>query len=75
MVAALADYKACKNLDPNEVDSLEGWIETANRNFAAGRKTEIEPNAQRAIAAACHRATASVKAAHERCRAGPRPKF
>ena len=74
MLAALAEYKACNNLDDNEAESIESWIETANRNFAAGRKVEIEPNAQTAIAGACHRAAASVQAAHQRCLAGPRPK-
>ena len=74
MLAALAEYRTCTNLDENEAESVESWIETANRNFTAGRKVEIEPNAQTAIAGACHRATASVKAAHERCRNGPRPK-
>ncbi|MEO8702289.1 MAG: hypothetical protein ABI867_19750 [Kofleriaceae bacterium] len=75
MIAALARYKACTNLEPEDVDGIDAWIETANRNFAAGKKASPEANAQTAIAGACHRATASVKAAHERCLAGPRPKL
>lgn len=74
MMAALETYKTCKNLEPDEVRGLDGWIETAQRNFAASAKVNPEPNALTAMATACHRATASVKAANERCLAGPRPK-
>jgi len=74
MVAALTAYKSCKNLEPEDLESLDAWIETANRNFAASRKANPEANAQKAIAAACHKATESVRAANERCLAGPRPK-
>jgi len=74
LLAALADYKQCDNLEPGEADVIQRWIELADRDFTAGRKAKPEPNAQKAIAGACHRATASVKAATERCHAGPRPK-
>ena len=74
MLAALAAYKTCEHLEEPDLRAIDGWIETANRNFAASRKANPEPNAQRAIAGACHRATASVRAANERCLAGPRPK-
>jgi hypothetical protein len=74
MIAALTEYKACKNNEEDDRRDIESWIETANRNFAASRKASPEPNAQAAIAGACHRATASVKAANERCNNGPRPK-
>lgn len=74
MVAALAGYKACPNLDDEDREDLDGWIEIANRNLAASKKVNPEPNAQAAIAAACRKATVSVGAAHARCKAGPKPK-
>ncbi len=74
LLAALATYRDCKNHDPGEVEEVEAWIDTANRNLAAGKKANPEANAQKAIAGACHRAAVSVKAATERCHAGPRPK-
>ena len=74
MVAALEAYKACTNHEDEDREDIEAWIETANRNFAASRKANPEPNAQKAIAGACRKATDSVKAATTRCEAGPRPK-
>lgn len=74
LVAALAAYKECPNLEDEDVDDLEGWIDAANRNFTASKKANPEPNAQKAIAAACRKATSSVKSAHERCKVGPKPK-
>jgi hypothetical protein len=74
MVGALAAFKACPNHEERDRNEIEGWIESANRSFAASRKANPEPNAQKAIAAACRKATDSVKAATERCHAGPRPK-
>ena len=74
MVAALATYKECEHHEHEDRDAIQAWIETANRNFAASRKANPEPNAQKAIAAACRKATDSVRAAIERCLAGPRPK-
>ena len=74
MVAALETYKACTNHEDEDRENIEDWIETANRNFAASKKANPEPNAQKAIAASCHKATESVKAATIRCEAGPRPK-
>ncbi len=73
LLAALASYKECKHLEPGDAAEIEAWIEAANRNLAAGRKGNPEPNAQKAIAGACHRATSSVQAANQRCIAGPRP--
>ncbi len=75
MLGALATYKACTNLEQDDIDDLESWIENANRNLAASRKANPEPNAQHAIAAACRKATDSVKAAAARCAVGPRPKL
>ncbi len=75
MVAALGRFKTCPNLEEEDREDLEAWIERAEKDFAAGRKaTPKEPNAQAAIALSCHRATRSVDAANERCLAGPRPK-
>ena len=75
MVAALATFKQCPNLEVDDRADLDDWIERAGKDFAAGRKaTPDDPNAQRAIALACRRATRSVQAANERCLAGPRPK-
>lgn len=74
LVAALATFKACPNLDDENRDNLAAWIERANDDFAAGRKVTLEPNAQATIALACHRASASVVAATERCHAGPPPR-
>jgi hypothetical protein len=73
LLAALATYKACPNLDDDDRWSIDAWAERAQQDFAAGRKSKPEPNAQRAIAAACHKAIASVMAATERCNAGPKP--
>lgn len=73
LLAALGAYKTCLNLEDEDREDIEAWIERTQEDFAAGKKANPEPNAQNAIAAACHRAIASVKAAHERCLAGPRP--
>jgi len=75
LIVALTDYKACKNLDIDDIEAIDAWIEIANRNLTAGKKANPEPNAQKAIAGACHRAAGSVKAAHQRCDAGPKPKI
>lgn len=74
MLGALATFKACPNHEDDDREAIEAWIERANRDFAASRKANPEPNAQKAIAAACRKAADSVKAATERCHAGPRPK-
>ncbi len=74
MVAALATFRACPNLDEDNQRDLDAWTERANADFTAGRKATLAPDAQQAIAHACRRATASVGAATERCKAGKRPK-
>ncbi len=74
LLAALHTYKECENLEAGEEAKIGRWIEVAEEDFAAGKKSKPEPNAQKAIAGACRRATDSVKAANERCLAGPRPK-
>jgi hypothetical protein len=72
LIAALADYKRCPNLEDEDRADIDAWIERAQQDFAAGKKASPEPSAQRAIAAACHKAVASVKAANQRCHAGRR---
>jgi hypothetical protein len=74
MVAALETFKTCTNHEDEDRESIDAWVEFANRSFAASKKADPEPNAQKAIAGACHKATVSVNAANERCLAGPRPK-
>jgi hypothetical protein len=73
LLAALAAYKDCPNLDDDDRVDIDAWTEQAQQDFAAGKKANPEPNAQRAIAAACHKAIASVAAANERCHNGPKP--
>jgi len=73
LLAAMATYQACPNLDDDERYGLAQWGERAQRDFAAGKKANPDANAQHAIAAACHKAVATVAAATERCHAGPRP--
>jgi hypothetical protein len=73
LLAALAAYAACPNLDEDDRWDLDAWSDRARKDFAAGKKANPEPNAQHAIAGACHKAMVSVKAAHERCNNGPRP--
>jgi hypothetical protein len=73
LIAALATYKACPNLDDDDRWDIDAWTDRAQQDFTAGKKAKPEPNAQRAIAAACHKAIASVTAANERCHAGPKP--
>ena len=74
MLGALAAFRTCENLEDEDREDLDDWIERATRDMASSRKANPEPNAQKAIAAACRKATESVQAATERCRAGPKPK-
>ena len=73
LLAALASYKTCPNLDDDDKWEIEAWTDRMTENYASGKKANPEPNAQHAIAAACHKAVASVNAAHERCTNGRRP--
>jgi hypothetical protein len=75
MLGALTSFKTCENLEDEDRETIDDWIERANSDFTASRKANPEPNAQKAIAAACRKATDSVRAATERCHAGPRPKI
>jgi hypothetical protein len=73
LIGALATYKQCANLDDDDRWDIDAWAQRAQEDFAAGKKAKPEANAQHAIAAACHKAIASVLAATERCNAGPKP--
>jgi hypothetical protein len=73
LIAALGLYKQCPNLDDDDRADIDAWVERAQQDFAAGKKANPEPNAQRAIAAACRKAVASVTAANQRCHNGPKP--
>ncbi|MGN6109371.1 MAG: hypothetical protein ACTHU0_29965, partial [Kofleriaceae bacterium] len=66
LIAALGVYKACPNLVDEDRQDLDAWTEDANSAFSESRKASPEANAQRTIAAACRKATDSVKAAAER---------
>jgi hypothetical protein len=74
LLASLAAYRECPNLETEDVSDLDAWIERTNRDLAASRKAKPEPDAQQAIADACRKASDSVKAATARCAVGPRPK-
>ena len=74
MVAALETFRACPNLEEDDQRDLQFWIERAQKDFTAGRKVELEAPAQAAIARSCRRATNSVAAATQRCRAGKKPR-
>src|SRR5882672_11198188 len=64
LLTALGLYKQCPNLDDDDRYDIDAWRERAQQDFAAGKKANPEPNAQRAIAAACRKAAASVTAAN-----------
>ena len=74
LIAAFGLYKQCPNLEDEDREVIDAWSERAQQDFAAGKKANPEPNAQRAIAAACRKAVTSVTAANERCHAGPTPR-
>ena len=74
MVTALETFRACPNLEEDDVRDLDAWIERAHKDFTAGRKVELDAPAQEAIARSCRRATNSVIAGTERCRAGKKPR-
>src|SRR5262249_59150778 len=52
LLGALATYKQCPNLEEEDRLDIDAWTERAQQDFAAGKKANPEPNAQRAIAAA-----------------------
>lgn len=74
LVAALDSYGKCPNLEDGERNWVSAAIEAAEASFAAGKKSNPDEPAQRAIALACHRASLSMQFATERCQAGKRPR-
>jgi hypothetical protein len=74
LMTALERYRECVNHDDDDREGLRNTIEFAEQSFAAGKKATLDAPAQRVIALACHRAEASVRAANERCLAGPKPR-
>ena len=74
LIAALDAYGTCPNLEDRERNWTRRTIEVAAQSFAAGKKANPDEPSQKAIAAACRRATVSIRYATERCLAGKRPK-
>jgi len=74
LVAALDTYGKCPNLEDGDRQWAVEVIEAAQESFAAGKKSNPDEPAQRAIAVACHRAALSMQFATQRCQAGKRPR-
>jgi hypothetical protein len=74
LVAAIERYRECPNLEDGDRNWAQRTIEYAQQTFAAGKKSNPDEPSQKAIAAACHRATISIDYATQRCQAGKRPK-
>ena len=74
LISALDRYGQCPNLEDGDRQWAQRTIEYAQESFAAGKKSSPDEPSQKAIAAACHRATASIDYAAQRCLAGKRPK-
>jgi len=74
LIAALDMYGKCPNLEDGDREWTRSAIEAAEQSFAAGKKANADEPSQHAIALACHRATASIQFATQRCQAGKRPK-
>jgi len=74
LVAAVKTYGECPNLEDGGKAWARAVTENADEAFAAGKKGEIDAQAERAIAIACHKAADSIKSATIRCQAGPPPR-
>jgi hypothetical protein len=74
LISALDRYGQCPNLEDGDRQWAKRTIEYAQETFAAGKKSSPDEPSQKAIAAACHRATVSIDYAAQRCLAGKRPK-
>src|SRR5262245_3710451 len=46
LLAALTAYKQCPNLEDEDRLDIDAWIERTQQDFAAGKKSNPEPNAQ-----------------------------
>lgn len=75
LVAALGDYGKCPNLEEDDRQWVRAVIVSAEESFAAGKKSNPDEPAQKAIAMACHRAAISMQMATARCQAGKRPRI
>jgi hypothetical protein len=73
-VAALDNYGKCPNLEDGDREWVRNVIEAAEDSFTAGKKSNPDEPAQKAIAMACHRAALSMQFATARCQAGKRPR-
>jgi hypothetical protein len=74
LITALDQFGQCPNLEDGEKQWAQRTIEYAQDSFAAAKKSSPDEPSQKAIAAACHRATVSIGYATQRCQAGKRPK-
>lgn len=72
--AALERWFACPNLEDDEKEVIDFYLERHENDFAAGAKVTMEEPAKKSIAVRCRKATDSVVAATERCSNGRRPK-
>ena len=74
LVAAITAYGTCPHADAE----MHAWsvrvAEIAQQAFEAGKKGQPDPQSQRVMALACHKATVSMQNAIVRCQNGPRPK-
>ena len=73
VLAALAVWKQCPNLDEGGRAVMDAWIDAAKLSFDAGEKVELDDKQAHAIALSCHRFVDSAKAATLRCEAGKPP--
>lgn len=74
LIAAIDVYGACPNLDDPHKEWAKALAKDAKEDFDAGKKGELDDAARHAQAVKCHKAAASMRAATERCHAGPTPK-
>ncbi len=74
LIAALDTYGKCPNLEDGDRAWVRSVIESAEDSFAAGKKSNPDEPAQKAMAMACHRAAISMQFATARCQAGKRPR-
>ena len=74
LVSALTAWKGCSNLEEEDRDYIDAWIERAHLDFAASHKAHPDDRALHAMAHNCRRATNSVTAATARCSNGRRPR-
>jgi len=74
LIAAVDSYGKCPNLEDRDRQWARSVMEAAEDAFAAGKKSNPDEPSLHAMAAACRRATDSMRAATARCQNGKRPK-